>query len=108
MRATIYRHSRNVYAFDRDVRSMTRSSGRRAIYVGMAWEEWTPVAVIESAGRLSSFRSTHDGREFHVLCPPSTASGRRHTADSVLSGAAGEHVRFLWRDTPSDVAERSA
>ena len=98
MRATIYRHSRNVYAFDRDVRSLTRSSGRRAIYLGMEWEEWTPVAVIESAGRLSSFRSTHDGREFHLLSPPNTASRQQYTADNVLSGAAGEHVAFLWRD----------
>ena len=108
MRAAIYRHDRIVYAFDRDVPSLTQSSGRRAIYLGMAWEEWTPVAVIESVGRLSSFRSTHDGREFHVLCPPNTVSRERYTADNVLSGAAGKHVTFLWRDTTSGVTERPA
>ena len=108
MRATIYRHARAVYAFDRDVRLMTRSSGRRAIYLGMEWDEWTPVAVIESAGRLMSFRSTDDGRDFHVLCPPNPAPHEKYTADNVLSGGAAEHVIFLWRDVFDDATRRPA
>ena len=108
MRATIYRHVRMVYAFDRDVPSQTRSGAARAIYVGMAWEEWTPVAVIESAGRLASFRSTPDGREFYVLCLPSTGPREGYTADNILSGAAGEHVIFLWRDESGDATKRPA
>ena len=92
------------YAFDRDVPAHTDSGSSRAIYLGMAWEEWTPVAVIESAGRLASFRTTHDGRAYHVLCPRNVASREGYTADRVLSGAAGEHVVFLWRDTFEDPA----
>ena len=76
--------------------------------MGMAWEEWTPVAVIESAGRLASFRSTHDGREFHVLCPPNTGPREGYTADNVVSGAAGEHVTFLWRNEFENAAGRPA
>ena len=102
MRATIYRHARAVYAFDRDVRLMTRSSCRRAIYLGMEWDEWTPVAVIESAGRLASLRSTHDGRDFHVLRPPNAGPNDLYLADNVIAGVAEEHVTFLWREETSE------
>ena len=108
MLTTIYKHSRNVYAFDRDVPAHTQSGSARAIYVGMAWEDWAPVAVIESAGRLLSFRSTDDGRDFHLFDPPNTAPHEKYTADNVMSGAAGEHVIFLWRDALEDATGRPA
>ena len=108
MRTTIYRHDRMVYAFDRDVRAMTQSSGRRAIYLGTAWDEWTPVAVIESAGRLVSTRSTRDGRPYHLLCPPNAGPREAYTADRVLAGAAAEHVVFLWRDSSEGVSGGAA
>jgi len=108
VQATIYKHSRNVYAFDRDVPAHTQSGSARAIYVGMEWEEWTPVAVIESTGHLLSVRSTEDGREFHLLCPRNPGPHEKYTADNVLSGAAGENVIFLWRDAFEDATRRPA
>ena len=108
MQATIYKHSRNVYAFDRDVPAHTQSGSASAIYVGMEWEEWTPVAVIESTGHLLSVRSTDDGREFHLLCPRNSGPHEKYTADNVLSGAAGENVIFLWRDAFEDATRRPA